>query len=320
MCTRLLRPHGMVWIFFFATLLSAWAEVPDSPSVPKSPSRAAPTATTQAAQTLTQSAQCLRVGFPAGLFRDVPEVLIQAAATPFKKTLYKELGLQGDMVVVPDYKTLAEYLRDGKLELGVFHGFEYAWIKDTPGIAPLVVTHPTCGRVQACLVVHADCPAQGPYQLKGSCIAIPRGCKAHCLMFLERLRNNSAIPTGDCCPMKPTGQSAEEVLDAVVAGTCTAALLDLGTLHAYRELKPGLSQRLKVLAESPPLPPAVIVWRQGSLTPEQLAKIREGLLTCHKTPVGRSFTHFWQLECFKEVTPEYMTLVEECLKHYPPGK
>lgn len=268
----------------------------------------------------SESVQFIRVGFPAGLFRDVPEVLIQAAATPFKKTLYKELGLHGDMVVVPDYKVLAEQLREGKLEMGVFHGFEYAWIKDTPGIVPLVVTHPVCGRVQACLVVRTDCPAQGPQQLKGACIALPRGTKAHCWMFLEQLRNNPAIGPDNCCPIKNAGLSAEEVLDAVVAGTCPAALVDIGALQAYKELKPGLAQRLKVLVESRPLPPAVIVWRKGALTPEQLAKIRDGLLSCHKTPIGRTFTNFWQLECFKEVTPEYLALVEECAKYYPPAR
>ncbi|MCS7022021.1 MAG: phosphate/phosphite/phosphonate ABC transporter substrate-binding protein [Gemmataceae bacterium] len=267
------------------------------------------------------TARFIRVGFPAPLFRDVPEVLIQAAATPFKKTLYKELGIHGDMVVVPDYKTLAEQLRDGKLEMGVFHGFEYAWIKDTPGIVPLVVTQPCCGRVQACLVVRDDCPAQGPHHLKGACIALPRGTKAHCLMFLERLRSDPTISPGDCCPIKAFNtQSTEEVLDAVVAGTCTAAMVDIAALLAYQELKPGPAQRLKILVQSKPLPPAVIVWRKGALSPEQLAKIRDGLLSCHKTPIGRTFTNFWQLECFKEVTPEYLALVEECAKHYPPAK
>jgi ABC-type phosphate/phosphonate transport system substrate-binding protein len=311
---------GATLLFLSSLLSTPAADTNAAPAPAATPATVSSTVASPAARTPAQPAQFIRVGFPAGLFRDVPEVLIQAAATPFKKTLHKELGLHGDMVVVPDYKALAEQLRDGKLEIGVFHGFEYAWIKDTPGIVPLVVTHPTCGRVQACLVVHTDCPAQGPQQLKGACIAIPRGCKAHCLLFLERLRNDPAIPTGDCCPMKPAGQSAEEVLDAVVAGTCVAALVDIGTLQAYRELKPGLAQKLKVLAQSPPLPPAVIVWRQGSLTPEQIAKIREGLLSCHKTPIGRTFTHFWQLECFKEVTPEYLSLVEDCLKHYPPAK
>jgi ABC-type phosphate/phosphonate transport system substrate-binding protein len=266
------------------------------------------------------SGQLIRVGFPSALFRDVPEVLIQAAATPFKKTLYKQLGLHGDMVVVPDYKVLAEQLRDGKLELAVFHGFEYAWIKDTPGIVPLVVTQPLCGRVQACLIVREDCPATAPHQLTGACIALPRGTKAHCWMFLERLRSDPAVHPNDCCPSNAANQSAEEALDAVVAGTCKAAMVDIATFQAYKELKPGLAKRLKVLAESRPLPPAVIVWRKGALTPEQIAKIRDGLLSCHKTPIGRAFTNFWQLECFREVTPDYLALVEDCAKHYPPSR
>ncbi len=282
-----------------------WAMAAESP--------ATPAATAQA-----HSLSIIRVGFPKGLFRDVPDVLIHAAATPFKKTLYKELGLQGEIVILPDYKAVAEHLRQRKLEFGVFHGYEYAWIKDSPEFVPLVVAQPTSGRVQACIVVHANSKLASVDHMKNVCVAVPRGTKGHCWLYIERLRTAHPFGPMDCCPVPQPNRSPEEVLDAVVAGQCDAAVVDVSTLAAYQTLKPGLAQQLKVICESKPLPPGVIVMRKGSLTAHQIDKIRNGLLDCHKTPVGRTFMHMWHLECFQTVTPSYFSLLEESAKHYPP--
>jgi ABC-type phosphate/phosphonate transport system substrate-binding protein len=258
------------------------------------------------------------IAFPEAMFKDVPKFLIDTAAKPFQKVMQKEALLDGSMEVAADYKVITERLQNGKLDIAVFHGFEYAWVKDTPGLVPLVVTKPSCGKVQACLVVHVDCKAKGPEDLKGACVVVPRGSKAHCQMFMDRVRECPKVQAGDCSSAKPVGKlHADEVLDNVVGGTAEAAIVDISMLIAYQANKPGLGAQLKVLAESELLPPAVVVVRKESLTANETKRIRDGLVNCAKTPIGKQFVQFWNLDGFAEVTPDYTALLDKSRKKYP---
>ena len=140
--------------------------------------------------------QEVRIGFPDALFKDVPKPLINAAIGPFQKMIHKQIGMSGSMKICQDYVELADDLKAGKIEIGVFHGFEFAWVKNNPAFLPLVITNPSCGKVQACLVVHADNKAKSPQQLKGACVGIPKGTKAHCTMFLKHLQETTDIADG----------------------------------------------------------------------------------------------------------------------------
>jgi len=263
--------------------------------------------------------QEVRIGFPEALFKDVPKPLINAAVGPFQKMIQKQIHMSGSMKICQDYAELADDIKNGKVDIGVFHGFEFAWVKNNPAFVPLVITNPSCGKVQACLVVHANCKAKSPQQLKGACVGVPKGTKAHCTMYLKHLQENTDIADGDCCPMpwKAEGLTPHEVLDEVVCGKCEAALVDIAHFETYQRFSPGLGRQLKILAESDLLPPAVVVCRKGALSSTQVQNVRDGLLNCHKTASGRAFTMFWQLDGFREVTPGYLQLLERCLKEYP---
>ena len=264
--------------------------------------------------------QEVRIGFPDALFKDVPRPLINAAVVPFQKIMLREIGLHGTMKLCPDYAGLAADLKNGKIDLAVFHGFEYAWVKDQPGLVPIVITKPSCGKVQACIVVHANSKAQKPQDLKGACVGLPKGTKAHCSMYLKFLHDTAEIAAGDCCPVPCKGLTPDEVLDEVVTGKCEAALVDIANFQNYQKYKPGLGRQLKLLAESEVLPPAVVVCREGALTPAQIKKVRDGLVNCVRTPTGRAFTMFWQLDGFTDVTDAYLRALDKTLKSYPaPG-
>jgi len=136
------------------------------------------------------ASQEVRIGFPEALFKDVAKPLINAAVGPFQKMIQREIGMHGTMKICQDYADLADDLRTGKVDIAVFHGFEYAWVKHNADLVPLVITKPSCGKVQACLVVHANCKAKKPQDLKGACIGLPKGSKAHCTMYLKFLHDN----------------------------------------------------------------------------------------------------------------------------------
>jgi ABC-type phosphate/phosphonate transport system substrate-binding protein len=258
----------------------------------------------------------VKIGLLQSMFKDVSPAMVKSAAIPFQKMLQKLAGLKGDVEMAPDYKELAQRLQNGKIDIAVFHGFEYSWVKNTPGMTPLVVTVPECGKVQACLVIHANSKAVAPKNLKGACVAVPRGCKAHCEMFLERLRAD--IPVEDCCPCKCGQLTSEEALFAVANEKQEAVLVDVSSLLTFRENWPAAAKNIKVLAQSEELPSAVIVYRQGALKPEAIASIRKGLIDCVKTPTGQLFVLFWQLKGFKDADGAYNKLVNDALKAYPP--
>jgi ABC-type phosphate/phosphonate transport system substrate-binding protein len=263
----------------------------------------------------------VRIGFPEVLFKDVHKSLIQIAAQPFKEMIQKTAGMDGSLVIAQDYLTLASQLKAKQIDIAVFHGFEFAWIEKTdPDLIPLVITVPNCGKVQACLVVNSASQINEPKDLPGACIAVPKGSKAHCQMFLDRIRGS--CPEGTCCPMQVPGMppTSEEVLDDIASdnGKSKAALVDISALIAYQRDKPGLGSCLKILKESELLPSAVVVCRKGALTNEQIQAMKDGLLSCTKTAAGKAFVMFWSLKGFDVVNPKYFELLAKCREAYPP--
>ena len=230
--------------------------------------------------------------------------------------IQKLASVNGLVELFPDYRALAASLKDGKIDVAIFHGFEYAWVKDTPGMVPLVVTVPNCGKVQAILVVNVNSKVTEPKELKG---AVHPGSevfqKAHCDMFLEHIR--CELPAGDCSPAKRADLTPDEALCAVARGDSEAALVDVASLIALEKYKLAAFKRLRILSQSVSLPPAVVVYRRGALDPEAIIRIRDGLIEAPKTPVGQTFSLLWQLKGFEDVSPTYNKLVEESLKAYP---
>ena len=264
----------------------------------------------------------VRIGLPDVLFRDVSPAMVDLAMVPFKDMIQKTLEMNGSLIKARDYKVLAEQLKKKQVDLVLLHGFEYAWVKEIEpdlNLIPLAVTLPNCGKVQACLVVHDSCQAKLPKDLTGACVAVPKGSKAHCQMFLEHIRKG--LPEGDCCPSEVKGPlpTPEDVLDGIASGcgASKAALVDISSLEAYQADKPGLGSNLKILAKSELLPAAVIACRKDTLTAKQMDAITKGLVECTNNPKGRLFVMFWNLKGFGKVTPEYLDLVAKTQKAYP---
>lgn len=261
-----------------------------------------------------EPAATTKIGLPESMFSGLPPTVVQRAARPFQTMLEKQAGFKGEVAVGRDYADLTEQLRAGKLDLAVLHGFEYAWVKHHPELVPLVTTVPN-HKLQACLVVNAGSKAKGPQELKGETVAVPGGTKAHCHLYLERLRGS--LPAGCLDPLKGKGRSIEEALDAVADDQSPAVVVDAGTLAAYQKHKPGAGAQLKVLAHSEPFPPGVLVCRKGALTPDTAKKLTAGLVKCVNTDEGQLLTSLWRLKGFEEATAAYHADLDKCLKAYP---
>ena len=183
----------------------------------------------------------LKLGMLENMFRDVQPAMVQAISRPFRSLFQRQTGLTGDVEIVSDAEALANKMKDHKLQLGVFHGFEYAQVRARyPDLRPLVVSIPHGRTCQACVVVHKNSKAEKIADLAGEQLVVPRGIKAHCLAYLEKAKRG--LPATVAAPMPKPTQSTEDVLNTVVDGSTTAALVDVGAYNGYLNLQPGAAQ------------------------------------------------------------------------------
>lgn len=257
----------------------------------------------------------IRLGVLSGMFRDVPPPLVQAAATPFRDLFKKQTGIDGEVEVVENHEALAAQLQAGKLHVGVFHGFEWAWVRDKhPDLIPLAVTVPP-RRPQACLVVKTASKAVTPADLKGGSVAVPIATKAHCHLFLERL--SGTLPAGSCGTIPMPESGPDDVMEAVIEGKAPAALLDAGALAAYQNNRPGRGALLRVLSQSEPFPPTVVVYRKDAISADVAEKIKAGLVGTKSNAQGRAFLLLWKLKGFEEVPAGYDAELRAVARLYP---
>lgn len=260
----------------------------------------------------------IKVGIMSGMFKGIPEPLIKAGGQQFNNLFQQFTGLPGGVDGVDDYRDLAKKLNQNELQLGVIHGFEWAWlVKQNPRLAPLVVTVPA-KLPQGCIVVNAKDMAMNPIGLKGENVEIPFNMKAHGFLYIEKLRKE--CPPGSFQPNTPEDLGPEEALDEVGKGKFTAALVDRSSLQAYQNNNPGKAAKVKVLCASEVFPSTVIIYHKGKggLDNKAVNQIRAGMFNANKNPQGKAFLFLWNLKGFEEPSPAFEKLVEDCLKAYPP--
>lgn len=266
--------------------------------------------------TRASAADPIKIGLIQSMFRDVQPALVYAVARPFRTLMERQTGLSGDFDICPDHFAMAKKLTDKKLDVGVLHGFEFAWIMNKfPEIEPVTVTQPQGGVVQALIVVSTDNDAKKPADLEGESILIPHRSKGHVFVYLDKLR--AGLPKTSLKTIPKSTLSPEEALNAVSQGEYPAVLVDAANFTAYKELQPGATKRLRILAQSENFPPAVLVARKGLMANGSLDKFREGLTTAHKTATYKPMLTMWNLKGFENVPADYNAQLEQCLKHYP---
>lgn len=261
----------------------------------------------------------LKIGMLSGMFRDQQPKVIQALSKPFRDLMTKHVGYSGDVEVMDCPHALCDRLKENKVQLGVFHGFEFAWAQQRcDDLVPIIVTQPPGGLVQGLIVVQDECPAKSVADLTESGVLIPRGAKAHTLVYLEKARDG--LPAATAKPTAKTDQTPEDVLNAVANGTAKAALVDVVAFDGYKVLNPSTAKGLRVLAKSEEFPPAVVCYRKGTLTDEQVAKIRDGMTASCKTPTGKMLMTLWNLKGFEPPPKTYQSSLDDILKAYPVPK
>ncbi|MGL6097182.1 MAG: phosphate/phosphite/phosphonate ABC transporter substrate-binding protein [Fimbriiglobus sp.] len=258
----------------------------------------------------------LKIGMVQGMFKDVQPAMVLAMSKPLRDLMSRQTGLEGHVDIVPDAFALADRMTGKQLQLGVFHGFEFAWVaKNHPDIVPLLVTVPAGRKVAASIVVRKDSTARALTDLTDETVRIPRGAKAHTLLFLERER--AKVGPTVAKPKTDLGMTSEDVLDSVITGDSAAALVDAAALAGYQSLQPGAFKHLRVLLQSEPFPPAVIAYRKDLLDEATAGKIKSGMTQAHQMIVGKPLLALWNLRGFEEIPADYAAQLEAVRRAYP---
>jgi ABC-type phosphate/phosphonate transport system substrate-binding protein len=261
----------------------------------------------------------LKIGMPQTFFHDMSDKMIKSYSEPFVDVLRDSTGLTGQLVRGGEPLGVAKQLVDQKLQLAVFHGAEFGWVQQKyPELRPLMVAVNSAHEVRAYVLVRKEGGPASFADLKGKDVALPERTSDPCRLFLEReCRRAGAKGSKDFFGQVVRADNVESALDQLSQGKFQAAVTDAIGLTFYKELKPGVFNRLKVLAESEIFPPVVVAYRPGTLSDKTLESLRRGLATAHKTEMGQDMMKTWRITSFAAVPGNFAKQLEATLKAYP---
>ena len=227
-------------------------------------------------------------------------------------------GSGSDIVALENHDVLAERLASGKLQLGVFMGYEFAWAQSrhpkltvlAAGVNYRSYLHPT-------LVVHRGGPVSDLADLKGKTLALPRRGQGYGRLFVAAQSRLAGHNPGAFLGRIASFEDAETPLDDVVDEIQQAAVVDRLSLEAYQRRKPGRFARLKKLSESPPMPPALIAYYDGNLDPQTATHLRDELTNAHQQIEGERLLMLFRLTRFAPPSRDLERLLADTPKTYP---
>src|SRR5439155_19922206 len=240
-------------------------------------------------------------------------------AKPFRLLVEAQTGLKSELLLVPTADELRRKMEAGTIQLGMFHGFELAWMRlKQPALRPLTIVAPE-DPIRAFLVVHGSSPATGFADLRGKTLALPTGSRAHSRLYLERSSETLGRPPESFFTRIATPKTTEEALhDVADNGEVNAAVVDSSAMQRFTERNPGRAKRIKVVATSEVFPPSVVAYREGSHDADVLRRFRDGMSRAHTTVLGRQLLSLWLMTRFESVPADYPKALSEIAAAYPP--
>jgi ABC-type phosphate/phosphonate transport system substrate-binding protein len=247
----------------------------------------------------------------------MPATLLSMAMRPFRSYMQEQTGLAGEVVRGGDAFGLAKQLHEGNLQVGIFHGHEYAWAREKyPNLKPIVVCISQYPTLRAVLVVPEKSKATGNADLKGRKVAIPRDSRAHCRIYLER----NCVEPG-ICPTKyyrlSRPSETEDALDDIASGKLEGAVVDAAALERYRKAHPARARSLRSLQESESFPPGVIAYYGGRLGTAEVKKLRAALVAAKEHAKGRQTLNLMRMSNFEPASEDYEVSLQSIVKLYP---
>ncbi len=264
------------------------------------------------------TARQVNIGVVDSLFRDTPPSLVGLLSRPLKALMESQTGTTGDMGLAGDAVSLANKLKENKVQLGVFHGYEFAWARQRcPELKPLVIAIAHHRVLHAHLVVAKESKVNSAGDLKGKVIALPAISRGHLHLYLEQRCPAPGVDPKKFFSRVKRSASPEDALDDVIDDVAQAAIVDRQALDQYQQSNPERVRKLRVLAQSEPFPASVIAYYPGSLDESTLKRLKEGLINANSSPRARDLLKMCRITGFEEAPADYEQLLGEILKAYP---
>jgi ABC-type phosphate/phosphonate transport system substrate-binding protein len=266
-----------------------------------------------------QGAPKVKIGLPANLFRDIPRATIDFLMPTFAKLMQAETGVHGEAILLAGPDEVGAQLADNKVQLAVFHGFEFAWAQNKhKELRPLVIAVSQNPTLTAEVVVAKDSSITRLEDLQGQKIAIPKGTREHARLFLARRTQRLGHRQEKFFAAITTPQTVAAALEDVANGRVQAIVVDGAALANYKWANPGKAAKLRTLVQSETFPTGVIAYREGGMSQADLKKFKDGLLGAHERADGQQLMQLWKMTKFEEIPVDYHQLLSNIVQAYPP--
>jgi ABC-type phosphate/phosphonate transport system substrate-binding protein len=263
----------------------------------------------------------LRIGSSGTLTGESKGDKEKSALETLKSFIQDETGYKSEILRQKDWRTLAEKMTKGQLQVGVFQGYEFAWAKEKfPELNPLMLAINVYRYPEVYVVARKNDPAKDFAGLKGQSLAIPAAGQGYLRLFVDRECGKQGTKPEAFFSKIQTPDNFEDALDDMVDGTVKAVVADRAALEGYKRRKPGRFRQLKAVAKSAPLPPTVIAYYDAKLNGATLKRFREGLLNAGKTDKGETMLTFFRLTGFVDVPADFGKVLAASRKEFPPPK
>jgi fatty acid desaturase/ABC-type phosphate/phosphonate transport system substrate-binding protein len=259
-----------------------------------------------------------RIAIVKTLFREYPEPLMLALMEPFGLLWKVQIGRDSELSAV-DPADLGDMLAEGKVDIGVFHGIEFAWAQQKhPELRPLFIAYNKQPHLQTCLVIRADDNATSFLDLKGKSLALPLGQRIHCQLFMEKGCQTSGRSPEEFFSSVTKPPNIEAALDGLVDGVHQAAVVDVVGLDAYKQRKPARFGQIKIAQKSEIFPASVIAYRPGTFDEGEVNLLKQRMAANARNRLTQQLLTLWKLTAIEPIPPDFEETTADILKSYPP--
>jgi ABC-type phosphate/phosphonate transport system substrate-binding protein len=261
----------------------------------------------------------LRIGTSGCLTAGRDAAVEKAALDELRNLIKTETGLENQIVRQQGWRELADKMTDGQLQLGIFQGYEFAWVQEQrPDFRPLALAVNVDRYPVVNMIARRDNPVHDFAGLEGHSLALADTGQRDLRLFVDRSsKANGKDPESFFSKIIPE-DNFEDGLDDVVDNVVQTTVVDQATLEAYERRKPGRFRELKVVVRSQPLPPTVVAYPDKALNDATLRRLREGLLRASSSDKGQTVMGLFRLTGFDAVPADFEQVLAQARKAYPP--
>jgi ABC-type phosphate/phosphonate transport system substrate-binding protein len=261
----------------------------------------------------------LRIGTSGQVALDESGSNMQAAIDTLKNFIQSETGFNNEILRQRDWRELAEKMKAGQLDLGLYEGYEFAWAKSAnPKLQPLALSVNVYVYRVGYVVTQRGGNAADFAGLVGQSVALPASGQSYVRLFVDRLCQQQGKDLGTYFSQVVRPENAEDALDDVVDGKVGAVAVDRASLEAFKRRKPGRFARLKDVARSQPFPPPLVAYYDNQLDEATRARFRDGLLNANRKDKGQTLLTFFKLTAFQTPPKDFDQVLAETRKAYAP--